>query len=135
MQPEGLAPRLLGTTNQMRATPPRRRDDDPEDRAEPSRTQSGSIVMWGHSGETFALLELPADSSPRRYFAEQLGLSLAELEVVTLAVRGLRNAEIGAMRKASPRTVRNQLASAYAKLGVGSRSELAARYPWLGDDE
>ena len=102
---------------------------------ESRREDPGSLLMWGTCGETFALLELPADSSPRRYFAEQLGLSLAELDVVTLAVRGLRNAEIAEARKASPRTVRNQLAAAYAKLRVGSRSELAARYPWLGDDD
>lgn len=100
-----------------------------------AREGTGSLLMWGSSGETFALLELPADSSPRRYFAEQLGLSAAEVDVVTMAIRGLRNAEIAQRRRASPRTVRNQLASAYLKLGVGSRSELAARYPWLGDDD
>ena len=36
---------------------------------EARRADPGSLLMWGTSGETFALLELPADSSPRRYFA------------------------------------------------------------------
>jgi len=96
---------------------------------------SASLTTWSHAdGAEFALLELPADRSPREFFIERLGLSKAELEVVKLALRGLRNAAIGKERNASPRTVRNQLAAAYAKLGVGSRGELAARYPWLVDD-
>jgi len=96
---------------------------------------AGSLVMWMVDGETYALLDFPADVSPRSYLIKQLGLSLAEGDVVGLAVRGLRNVEIAGLRKVSPRTVRNQLAACYAKLGVGSRSELAARFPWLGEDD
>lgn len=94
----------------------------------------GSVVTWTTEGGTYALLDLPADRAPGEYFAHLLGLSPAETAVVRLALRGLRNAGIAERRGASPRTVRNQLASAYAKLGVGSRGELAARFPWLADD-
>ena len=53
-------------------------------------------------------------------------LSTAEAEVVRLALRGLGNEEIARRRGTSTSTVRNQLASAYVKLGVRSRAELAA---------
>jgi DNA-binding CsgD family transcriptional regulator len=101
----------------------------------PRTSRGASVVTWRvDDGATYALLELPADRPPSAYFIERLGLSPAEHQVVKLALRGMRNAEIGRLRGASPRTVRNQLASAYGKLGVGSRAELAARYPWLADD-
>jgi DNA-binding CsgD family transcriptional regulator len=102
-----------------------------DDEGRGTSNDAGSVVTWTRDGQTFALLDLPADRSPADYFAEQLGLSPAEREVVRLAVVGLKNADIAARRSASPRTVRNQLAAAYAKLGVGSRAELAARYGWL----
>jgi DNA-binding CsgD family transcriptional regulator len=104
----------------------------PDDEGDDATTDA-SLVTWTTGDGTFALLELPADRSARDYFAAALGLSRAEGEVVRLALRGLRNAAIAEARGASPRTVRNQLASAYAKLGVGSRAALAARYPWLAE--
>lgn len=54
-------------------------------------------------------------------------LSEAERAVVGLAVVGLSNKDIASRRGSSPRTVANQLASAYRRLGVGSRAELIAR--------
>lgn len=54
-------------------------------------------------------------------------LSNAELVVARLAARGLSNVEIARRRRSSPRTVANQLASIFAKLGLHSRSELATR--------
>ncbi len=54
-------------------------------------------------------------------------LTLAERAVVGLAAAGLSNEQIASARKSAPRTVANQLASAFRKLGVGSRFELAAR--------
>jgi DNA-binding CsgD family transcriptional regulator len=53
-------------------------------------------------------------------------LTEAERAVIQLALDGLSNARIAEERGTSTRTVRNQLVSAYGKLGVGSRSELAA---------
>jgi len=54
-------------------------------------------------------------------------LSAAEREVARLAASGLSNAEIARARGASPRTIANQLASIYGKLGVDSRAQLALR--------
>jgi DNA-binding CsgD family transcriptional regulator len=54
------------------------------------------------------------------------GLTAAERAVVELAVRGMSAEEVAARRGRSLHTVTNQLASAYRKLGVSSRAELAA---------
>ena len=53
-------------------------------------------------------------------------LTDAERDVVQLAVSGRSNAEIADVRGVSVRTVANQLAAVYGKLGVNSRSELAS---------
>jgi len=52
-------------------------------------------------------------------------LTPSERRTVGLAQRGLTNTEIASQLKLSPRTVENQLARAYHKLGVRSRTELA----------
>jgi DNA-binding NarL/FixJ family response regulator len=52
-------------------------------------------------------------------------LSPAEREVARDAVDGRSNAEIAQRRGRTVRTIANQLASIYRKLGVGSRAELA----------
>ncbi len=53
-------------------------------------------------------------------------LTRREREVATLAAEGLANAEIAQRLFVSVRTVESHLYSAYAKLGVADRSELAA---------
>lgn len=58
--------------------------------------------------------------------AEEVALTSAEREVVQLALRGASNAAIGTARGCARRTVANQLATAYVKLGIGSRRELRA---------
>jgi DNA-binding CsgD family transcriptional regulator len=55
------------------------------------------------------------------------GLTEAEREVAALAAAGVSNGEIARGRGRAPRTVANQLASVFRKLGVASRAELAAR--------
>jgi DNA-binding NarL/FixJ family response regulator len=55
------------------------------------------------------------------------GLTSAERDVALAVARGLSNAQIGAERQASPRTIANQVAAIMRKLGVSSRAELAAR--------
>jgi DNA-binding CsgD family transcriptional regulator len=70
--------------------------------------------------------DLAVLSWPTRPAAIPPGLTAAETEVVRLASQGLSNAEIGGRRGCAGRTVANQLASAFSKLGVGSRAELAA---------
>jgi DNA-binding NarL/FixJ family response regulator len=59
-------------------------------------------------------------------------LTHAETEVVRAALTGATNSEVAAKRQTSLRTVANQLASAYRKLGVCSRSELAVRIAAAG---
>jgi DNA-binding CsgD family transcriptional regulator len=54
-------------------------------------------------------------------------LSEAERQVILLALAGMSNVEIAGDRRTAPRTVANQLARAYRKLGVCSRAELAAK--------
>ena len=55
-------------------------------------------------------------------------LTQAEREVVSLALKGWSNSRIATARSSSPRTVANQLANAYRKLEVGSRTDLYAHY-------
>ena len=55
-------------------------------------------------------------------------LSNAEREVVELALSGMSNRQIAESRGCSSRTIANQLASAFRKVGVRSRAELAARF-------
>ena len=52
-------------------------------------------------------------------------LTDAEVVVARLAAAGASNAGIARTRRTSPRTVANQLASIFRKLGVNSRAELA----------
>jgi DNA-binding CsgD family transcriptional regulator len=52
-------------------------------------------------------------------------LSAAEREVALLAAGGCPSREIASQRGTSERTVANQLASIFKKLGVSSRAELA----------
>ena len=51
-------------------------------------------------------------------------LTAAETEVAGLAAAGFSNRTIAERRRSSIRTVGHQLASVYAKLGVGGRREL-----------
>lgn len=55
------------------------------------------------------------------------GLSVSERRVANLFARGMTHAEIAERLNVSPSTIRNQLASVYAKLGVHSKMELARR--------
>jgi DNA-binding CsgD family transcriptional regulator len=74
-------------------------------------------------GEEMALLAWPVAPRPL-----PPALTAAEAEVSRLLVAGLSYAAIARARGTSPRTVANQAASVYRKLGVGSRDELEA---WL----
>lgn len=59
--------------------------------------------------------------------AAPLPLSAAEREVALAVASGASNKQIARARSTSASTVQHQLTSAYRKLGVGSRSALAAR--------
>ena len=54
------------------------------------------------------------------------GLTAAEAEVATFAVKGFTAAEIAALRGAAAGTVRSQLSQIYGKAGVSSQSMLMA---------
>lgn len=91
----------------------------------PSSLDDGDVrvTRFRHRGVRGIALSVPLPSPPDR-------LTEAELEVARLAVEGLDNKSIAARRGTSVRTVANQLASVYRKLGVSSRAELAAT--WSG---
>lgn len=72
-------------------------------------------------GERVYLFTYPAPGEPAQ------DLSRAETAVVRLLLEGLTRAEIARRRRVSASTVNKQVESAFKKLGVGSRSELAAR--------
>jgi ATP/maltotriose-dependent transcriptional regulator MalT len=57
------------------------------------------------------------------------GLSERELQIARLAATGLSNKDIAEALHLSPRTVENKLHSAYSKLGVRGRDELAEALP------
>lgn len=56
------------------------------------------------------------------------GLTPGEREVIELVLQGQSNSDIARMRGTSFRTVANQIASIYRKVGVKSRRELFARH-------
>jgi DNA-binding CsgD family transcriptional regulator len=72
-------------------------------------------------GHDFAVLAIPRADTKHLD-----SLTKAEREVCQLVLAGLSNADIARARGCSPNTVRNQVASAYGKLGITSRVELAA---------
>ncbi|HMX09211.1 MAG TPA: helix-turn-helix transcriptional regulator, partial [Microthrixaceae bacterium] len=69
--------------------------------------------------ETAATPGLVADLAP-------VPLTRREREVAILAADGLAAREIGERLYVSRRTVESHLARVYAKLGIGSRAELAS---------
>ncbi len=85
------------------------------------------LVAWRldlGDGQEVAVLELATSDRCSRV----PGVTGAERVVLGLAAAGLSNARIAACRGVSPRTVANQIASVFRKLGVHSRLELHA---WL----
>ena len=80
------------------------------------------LVAFDYAGEPFVA------GATNLLEAHKLdALSDAERDVVLHLLRGATNAEIGLQRGTSHHTVANQIQSIYARLGVRSRVELAAR--------
>ncbi len=71
--------------------------------------------------ESFVLLSVPL-----RTETGTEPLTAAERAVAAMIVDGMSNAEIAKARGKSVRTIANQVASAFRKLGVGSRVELSS---------
>ncbi len=72
-----------------------------------------------YAGRSYSIVSTPR---PERSLAD--ALSRAEYAVTRLLLEGKTHAEIAAVRNTSVRTVANQLAAAFHKLGVSGRSEL-----------
>jgi DNA-binding CsgD family transcriptional regulator/tetratricopeptide (TPR) repeat protein len=66
-----------------------------------------------------------ASTAPLHFGTELEPLTAREREIATLAARGMASNDIAARLFLSPRTVNNHLQSAYTKLGVRRRGELA----------
>ena len=73
------------------------------------------------NGERVIVLSVPSVAA-----STLPALTQSEQHIAERAARGDSNAEIARNRKTSARTVANQLARIYQKLGVRSRVELAA---------
>jgi DNA-binding CsgD family transcriptional regulator len=99
-----------------------------------NRCATGTTAFWVKSlhaqtvrvaGEEYVVFSYDVDERPLRLDAHRL--TAAEKSVVTLLRAGLSSAEIATRRGTSVRTVSNQLAAIYGKVGVNSRRELCAR--------
>jgi DNA-binding NarL/FixJ family response regulator len=82
------------------------------------RGLAASTVDLG--GEQYLVLSFPMPA-----WSLPAGLSVAEREVALAVLRGETNDTIARERNTSIRTVANQIAAVFAKLGVNSRIELA----------
>jgi DNA-binding CsgD family transcriptional regulator len=86
---------------------------------------SSGLIMWSqplaceHEQE-----QEHVDVRRSRFFT----LTMAEVQVCLLAMRGLDNPSIAAFRGTSPRTVAVLMARVFCKLRIGGRSELIAKY-------
>lgn len=94
-------------------------------RARPPAMPPGTDALESNDGEWF-VLSFPLDDG------QGAELTPAESEVAALVLGGRTNGEIAALRRTSVRTVANQVASAFRKLGVRSRLEMVALAPLLG---
>jgi DNA-binding NarL/FixJ family response regulator len=93
-------------------------------KSKPPRDLRASIMRIG--GTRYVVLSYEHNASEP---APQLTRS--EHQVAHALLSGLSNAAIGRLRGSSERTVANQVASIFRKLGVHSRTELAARWGHL----
>jgi DNA-binding CsgD family transcriptional regulator len=94
-----------------------------EPRRPPPRIDPPDLVALESPCGDLAILSF-ALSSP-----ESSTLTPSESHVVELLLEGKTNAEIAALRATTPRTVANQVASLFRKLGVQSRLELVTAAP------
>jgi DNA-binding NarL/FixJ family response regulator len=94
--------------------------------AEPGMPRNARAAQFSLGSEHYAVFsfDLPAEQPPT-FFAR---LTPSERAVATLCLQGLSSAQIARKREVSERTVANQLAALYRKLGVRSRRELLASF-------
>jgi len=84
--------------------------------------RQGRLATFSHGEFEYSLVSIERPDC-------ELGqlLSRAEVSVARLLVEGKTHAEMSELRHTSTRTIANQLASAFAKLGVSGRAELLCR--------
>ena len=78
------------------------------------------------AGEDYAVL-----SYPHPAFAPPAVLTSTEQEIFSALLNGQSNQQIATSRTRALRTVANQVAAIFQKLGVGSRAELMAKFSGL----
>jgi DNA-binding CsgD family transcriptional regulator len=99
--------------------------DSPPYAVEPADGADLFSVWMGD--QAFAVMSFPIPPAAPGAAA----LSPAERDVLELVISGGSNRDIARARGTSERTVANQLAGLFRKLGVRSRSELAAHASWF----
>lgn len=80
------------------------------------------LVKFRLRGQRYAVFSEPIERD------EPEPITQSETEVMKLMLEGLSNAEIARSRGRAVRTVANQVASLFRKLGVNSRSELMSLF-------
>jgi len=86
----------------------------------PFESEARTIVV---DGQPFLVISHPA---PRYVIPPEPNLTSSEREVLLALAGGQASRAIARLRGVSVRTVENQIANIYGKLGVRSRSELVA---------
>jgi DNA-binding NarL/FixJ family response regulator len=83
--------------------------------------------LMKHIGEDLLVVSAPVRAATGHK------LTAAQLEVARAVARGASNAEIARERGTSARTVANQVAAIFARLGARSRRDVAAALGWAPD--
>jgi DNA-binding NarL/FixJ family response regulator len=89
-------------------------------RPTPPSQRDVQVFRMQHGQDDLLVVSVPLGREP------PAGLTPAQLEVARAIARGASNAEIARERGTSVRTVANQVASIFARLGVRSRLQVAA---------
>ena len=93
---------------------------------EPSTPEGLGAHSFRIGSDEYVLLSFSL-TSDNPWVDDAASLTPSERDVAARALRGQSNAAIARERETSLRTIANQLASIYAKLGVRSRRELCAK--------
>lgn len=104
----------------------RRRDADSRAPLRAARDVFDALGTIPWSNRARVQLRAAGETSQRRHPGPSDELTPQELQIAQLAARGLTNREIGQMLYLSHRTISSHLYRIFPKLGITSRSELAA---------
>lgn len=99
------------------------RSEEPEPASAPSSEGDRRVTRFRWAEDDYVVLSYPPATPP-----PSTGLTASEQAVFLALLAGQSNREIAESRGRSQRTVANQVASIFHKLGVGSRAELVAKH-------